>query len=91
MPRHGAISVRNLSKSSPRPCVRSSACSIISASADTSHASLDLNASLEQIEEGVRDVLVDEALARSRGSKHGAARLLEITRQRLQHILRKRS
>lgn len=46
--------------------------------------------SLEDVEDVVRDALVDEALARAGGSKHAAARLLSITRQRLQHILRKR-
>ena len=47
------------------------------------------HAPIHEIEDQVRSVLVDEALARSGGSKAGAARLLSISRQLLQHILRK--
>lgn len=45
---------------------------------------------LHDVEEEVRRTLVDEALARNEGSKRGAARDLGISRQLLQHILRKR-
>ena len=42
------------------------------------------------IESTVRDALVTEALARAKGSRRGAARLLQISRQLLQHIVRAR-
>jgi DNA-binding NtrC family response regulator len=42
------------------------------------------------IEDLVRDALVREALARANGSRRGAARLLSISRQLLQHIVRGR-
>jgi hypothetical protein len=42
---------------------------------------------LQEIEVWVRETAVAEALARSRGSIRGAARLLGMSRQRLQHIL----
>lgn len=42
---------------------------------------------LHQLEGVVRNTLVDEALAKSRGSVRGAAKLLRISRQLLQHIL----
>ena len=38
----------------------------------------------------VRAVMLDEALARSRGSRRGAARLLSMSRQLLQYLLRQR-
>jgi len=44
---------------------------------------------VKDVEEEVRKVMVDEALSRSNGNKRGAARLLNISRQLLQHILRK--
>ncbi len=44
---------------------------------------------VKDVEEEVRKVMVDEALSRSDGNKRGAARLLNISRQLLQHILRK--
>ncbi|MHB8877581.1 MAG: response regulator [Myxococcaceae bacterium] len=47
------------------------------------------HAPLKDVEERVREVMVDEALARSRDSRRGAARLLAISRQLLQHILRR--
>ncbi len=47
--------------------------------------------SLESIENEVRSSLVAEALARSSGSKSGAARMLSISRQLLQYILRQRA
>lgn len=46
---------------------------------------------LRAVESEVRAELVGEALARSRGSRRGAARLLRVSRQLLQHILRGRS
>jgi CheY-like chemotaxis protein len=46
-------------------------------------------APLQQVEDSVRDTMVNEALKRSGGSKRGAARLLGVSRQVLQHILRK--
>ncbi len=45
---------------------------------------------LRDVESGVRDRLVREALARSAGSRSAAARLLKISRQHLQQILRRR-
>lgn len=45
---------------------------------------------LRELEGAVRETLVDEALAKSGGSVRGAARLLRISRQLLQHILRAR-
>lgn len=47
-------------------------------------------APLHALEDYVRDTLVDEALARAEGSVRGAARLLGISRQLLQQILRRR-
>ncbi|MGB1014046.1 MAG: response regulator transcription factor [Nannocystaceae bacterium] len=44
---------------------------------------------VKDVEEEVRKVMVDEALSRSEGNKRGAARLLKISRQLLQHIIRK--
>ncbi len=44
---------------------------------------------VKDVEEEVRKVMVTEALSRSDGNKRGAARLLKISRQLLQHILRK--
>jgi two-component system, response regulator RegA len=43
---------------------------------------------LREVEAGVRRVMVDEALNRTQGSRRGAARLLTISRQLLQHIVR---
>jgi DNA-binding NtrC family response regulator len=43
---------------------------------------------LAEVQDEVRAVMVDEALARSRGSRRGAARLLSMSRQLLQYILR---
>jgi two-component system response regulator RegA len=45
---------------------------------------------IHEVEAELRDTMVDEALARSGGSRRGAARLLEVSRQLLQHILRRR-
>ena len=44
---------------------------------------------LQEVEAEVREVMVDEALARSKDSRRSAARLLKISRQLLQHILRR--
>ncbi len=44
---------------------------------------------LREVESEVREELVREALARSGGSRRAAARLLGISRQLLQHILRR--
>lgn len=43
---------------------------------------------LQEVESETRDGMVREALARAGGSRRGAARLLRISRQLLQHILR---
>ena len=40
------------------------------------------------VEEGVRDTMVREALARGKGNRREASRMLGISRQLLQHILR---
>jgi len=45
---------------------------------------------LADIQTEVRAVMLDEALARSRGSRRGAARLLSMSRQLLQYLLRQR-
>jgi DNA-binding NtrC family response regulator len=45
--------------------------------------------SLAEVETEVRAVMIDEALARAGGSRRGAARLLEMSRQLLQHALRR--
>jgi transcriptional regulator with GAF, ATPase, and Fis domain len=44
---------------------------------------------LREMEDQVRRSMVEEALSRSAGSRRSAARLLNVTRQTLQHILRK--
>jgi DNA-binding NtrC family response regulator len=45
--------------------------------------------SLAEVETEVRAVMIDEALARVGGSRRGAARLLEMSRQLLQYALRR--
>ncbi len=45
--------------------------------------------SLQSLEEKVRQTMLQEALARSGGNRRGAARLLRVSRQLLQHMLRK--
>jgi two-component system response regulator RegA len=45
--------------------------------------------SVHDVEDQVRATMVTEALARTEGSKKGAARLLAISRQLLQHILKR--
>lgn len=44
---------------------------------------------LRVVEDSVRQSMVGEALARTSGSRKGAARLLEVSRQLLQHVLKK--
>jgi two-component system, response regulator RegA len=45
---------------------------------------------VHEVEEQVRATMVSEALARSHGSRNRAARILAVSRQLLQHILKKR-
>lgn len=45
---------------------------------------------VHEVEEQVRATMVSEALARSHGSRNRAARMLAVSRQLLQHILKKR-
>ncbi|HSK05820.1 MAG TPA: response regulator [Kofleriaceae bacterium] len=44
---------------------------------------------LAAVTEAVRGVMIDEALARSAGSRRGAARMLKTSRQLLQYLLRR--
>ena len=44
---------------------------------------------VREVEEMVRQTMVEEALERSAGSRRGAARLLSISRQLLQHIIKR--
>ncbi len=44
---------------------------------------------MKQVEEQVRKTMVEEALARAGGSRRGAARLLSVSRQFLQHFLKR--
>lgn len=44
---------------------------------------------IHEVEEEVRSTMVREAMARSRGSRRGAARLLDVSRQLIQHMLRR--
>jgi DNA-binding NtrC family response regulator len=46
--------------------------------------------SFQEVERSVREAMLDEALARSGGSRSAAARMLAISRQLLQYMLRKR-
>lgn len=43
---------------------------------------------LQEVEHDVRSAMVREALGRTGGSRRGAARLLSVSRQLLQHVLR---
>jgi len=43
---------------------------------------------MRQLQDQVRQVMVKEALARTKGSRSGAARLLQVTRQAVQQIVR---
>lgn len=45
---------------------------------------------LDEVEDEVRRVMTDEALGRARGNRRGAARLLKVSRQVVQHMLRRR-
>lgn len=47
-------------------------------------------AKIHDVEDEVRATMVDEAVARAKGSRREAARILRISRQLLQHILRRR-
>ncbi len=44
--------------------------------------------SIHEVEEEVRAAMLDEAIARSGGSRRGAARLLQVSRQLVQRMLR---
>ena len=44
---------------------------------------------IKDVEAQVRETMVKEAIARSGGNRRGAARLLRVSRQLLQHMLRK--
>ena len=46
---------------------------------------------IQELEELVRSTMLEEALAQSGGNRRGAARLLDVSRQLLQHMLRKLS
>ena len=43
---------------------------------------------LRELEQLVRETMVSEAMAKTHGSRRGAARLLDVSRQLLQHMLR---
>ena len=47
------------------------------------------HASIQEVEATVRAAMVSEALARAHGSRKAAARLLAVSRQFLQHVLKK--
>lgn len=47
------------------------------------------HASIQEVEAAVRATMVSEALARTSGSRNAAARLLAVSRQFLQHVLKK--
>jgi DNA-binding NtrC family response regulator len=46
---------------------------------------------LKEMESRIRELMLDEALGRAGGSRRGAAKLLSISRQLLQHAIRGRS
>jgi DNA-binding NtrC family response regulator len=46
---------------------------------------------LMSFEEDVRRIMIDEALNRTNGSRRAAAKVLSITRQALQHMIRRRA
>jgi len=46
------------------------------------------HAPVREVEDMVRQTMVTEALGRTRGSKNGAAKILRISRQLLQHMVR---
>ncbi len=45
---------------------------------------------IHEVELEVRETMLNEALARAKGSRRGAARLLDISRQLIQHMLRRK-
>jgi two-component system, response regulator RegA len=45
---------------------------------------------LHELEAEVRHAMLGEAIARAEGSRRGAARLLSVSRQLMQHMLRGR-
>ncbi|MCP4600135.1 MAG: response regulator [Proteobacteria bacterium] len=45
---------------------------------------------IHEVEGEIRSTMVKEAMARAKGSRRGAAKVLEISRQLLQYILRKK-
>jgi len=45
--------------------------------------------SIHEVEEELRETMLKEAMARSGGNKRGAARLLRVSRQLIQHMLRR--
>lgn len=47
-------------------------------------------APMSEVQEGLRNALLDEAMARSKGSRRGAAKLLSISRQLMQYLLGRR-
>ena len=46
---------------------------------------------VHEVEKSVRDALLDEALERTNGNRSAAARLLRVSRQLLQHMVRERT
>ena len=46
--------------------------------------------SLKDVQSSVRQVMLDEAIAKSHGSRSGAARLLQVTRQAIQQVFHRR-
>jgi two-component system response regulator RegA len=46
---------------------------------------------IHALEEQVRDIMLHEALARAEGNRRAAARLLSVSRQLLQHMIRAKS
>lgn len=45
--------------------------------------------SIHEVEAEIREAMVEEALGQAQGSKRGAAKLLDVSRQLVQHMLRK--
>ena len=44
---------------------------------------------IHELEEEIRLTMLNEALARAKGSRRGAAKLLDVSRQVIQHMLRR--
>jgi two-component system, response regulator RegA len=89
-----ALAQRGVQAFIPKPCSLAEVRRVI---AETLAVLPDVNPSLravvgriplEELETTVRRTVVHEALAQSGGSVNGAARLLGISRQRLQYIIR---